>query len=177
VASSVSSRCKSYRYGWDSNRIGLTLAFVGVCTALVQGGLVGPAVRWLGERRAVLVGLVAGTIAYALYGLAPSGAWFLGAIPFGALTGLYGAASQALMAARVAPGEQGQLQGASSSVMGLAGLVGPLLFGFAFARGIAPGAARGATVPGAPFIVAALLTAGAFLIALRAARPAAADPA
>jgi MFS transporter, DHA1 family, tetracycline resistance protein len=160
----------SYRYGWDSNRIGLTLAFVGVCTAIVQGGLVGPAVRWLGERRAVLVGLVAGIIAYALYGLAPSGAWFLAAIPFGALTGLYGAASQALMAERVAPGEQGQLQGANSSVMGLAGLVGPLLFGFTFARGIAP-AAGGATFPGAPFIAAALLTAGAFLIALRAARP------
>jgi MFS transporter, DHA1 family, tetracycline resistance protein len=162
----------SYRYGWDSERIGLTLALVGVCTAIVQGGLVGPAVRWLGERRAVLVGLVAGTVAYALYGLAASGAWFLAAIPFHALTGLYSAACQALMTQRVAPGEQGQLQGANSSVLGLTGLVGPLLFGVAFARGIAPPASGGVTFPGAPFVMAALLTAAAFLIALKAARSA-----
>jgi DHA1 family tetracycline resistance protein-like MFS transporter len=162
----------SYRYVWGSSRVGLTLAFVGVCTAIVQGGLIGPAVRRIGERGAVLFGLGSGTLCYVLYGLAPSGSWFLAGVPFGALMGLYGAACQALMTGRVSPGEQGQLQGVNSSVMGLAGLVGPLLFGFAFARGIAPPTAGAAQFPGAPFVLAALLTAGAFLIALKAARPA-----
>jgi len=162
----------SYRYGWSSSRVGLTLAFVGVCTAVVQGGLIGPAVRRIGERGAVLFGLGSGTLCYILYGLAPSGSWFLAGVPFGALMGLYGAACQALMTGRVSPSEQGQLQGVNSSVMGLAGLVGPLLFGFAFARGIAPPTAGAAQFPGAPFVLAALLTAGAFLIALKAARPA-----
>ena len=36
-----------HRYGWDETTFGLTLAFVGVCTATVQGALVGPVVRRL----------------------------------------------------------------------------------------------------------------------------------
>jgi MFS transporter, DHA1 family, tetracycline resistance protein len=160
----------SYRYHWDSTRVGLTLAFVGVCTALVQGALVGPAVRWLGERRAALLGLACETVGYALYALAPRGFWFLCGVPFGALAGLYSAAAQSLMTQRVGPHEQGALQGAGSSLLGLVGLIGPGLFTVAFARGIAPTA--GATpLPGAPFFVAALLTAGAFAIGLKVARP------
>jgi DHA1 family tetracycline resistance protein-like MFS transporter len=165
----------SYRYGWDSTRVGLTLAFVGVCTALVQGVLIGPVVRWLGERRAALAGLACETAGYALYAFAPSGAWFLCAIPFGALAGLYTAAAQSLMTQRVGAHEQGELQGAGGSLMGLVGLIGPALFTVAFAVGIAP-AAGGAPLPGAPFYVAALLTAGAFAIALKVARPPAALP-
>jgi len=163
----------SYRYGWSNDQVGFTLTLVGVCTALVQGALVGPAVRRLGVRRALLAGLLAESVAYAGYGLAPSGAWFLCAIPFGALAGLYAAAVQALMTERVAPNEQGELQGAGSSVMGLVGLIGPGLFTFTFARAIAP-AAGAAALPGAPFLVAALLTAAAFVLGLAVARPLAA---
>lgn len=46
-----------YRYGWNSATVGLTLALVGVCTAIVSGGLVGPIVARIGERRAALTGL------------------------------------------------------------------------------------------------------------------------
>ncbi len=165
----------SYRYGWDSTRVGFTLAFVGVCTALVQGALIGPAVRRLGERRAALAGLACETAAYALYAFAPTGAWFLAAVPFHALAGLYGGAAQSLMTQRVGAHEQGELQGAGSSLMGLVGLVGPGLFTVAFARGIAPGTAA-AALPGAPFYLAALLTAVGFAIALKVARPPAAAP-
>jgi MFS transporter, DHA1 family, tetracycline resistance protein len=163
----------SYRYGWDSTRVGFTLAFVGVCTAIVQGALIGPVVRRLGERRAALLGLACETAAYALYAFAPSGGWFLCAVPIHALAGLYGGAAQSLMTQRVGAHEQGELQGAGSSLMGLVGLIGPGLFSVAFARGIAPGRVA-AALPGAPFYVAALLTAGAFAIALRVARPLAA---
>ena len=41
----------AYRYGWGETNVGLTLAFVGVCSAVVQGALVGPVVARLGERR------------------------------------------------------------------------------------------------------------------------------
>src|ERR671922_4751 len=37
----------SYRYGWDGTAVGLTLTFVGVCSALVQGLMVGPVVKWI----------------------------------------------------------------------------------------------------------------------------------
>ena len=162
----------SYRYGWSVREVGLTLALFGVFSATTQGLIVGPAVRRIGERRAVLAGLAFGVAAYALYGLAPSGAWFLAAIPLGGLSGLYGAALQALMTQRVQMSEQGQLQGANSSAMGLMGLVGPGLFTVVFARAIGPGAVAGWQLPGAPFLVAAALTAAAFAIAVRAARPA-----
>ena len=161
----------SYRYGWDTSRVGLTLAFVGVCTALVQGALVGPAVRRLGERRAALLGLACETIAYTLYALAPSGGWFLLAIPFGALSGLYSAAAESLLTQRVAASEQGELQGAASSLMGLVGLIGPGLFTFAFATAIAPAPGHAVVLPGAPFLIAALMTAASFSIALKVARP------
>jgi DHA1 family tetracycline resistance protein-like MFS transporter len=159
----------SYRYHWDSSRVGLALGLVGVCTAIVQGGLIGVVVRALGERRAVLAGLGATTIAYAMYGLAPTGGWFLAAIPFGALAGFYGPAIQALMSKRVGIDQQGQLQGVTSSLGGLSGLVGPLMFGFALARGIrAP--VGDAYYPGLPFMLAAALTVVALALALVAAR-------
>ncbi len=160
----------SYRYGWGLREIGFVLTLVGVCSAIVQGGLVGPVVRWLGERRTALAGLLAGTLAFALYGLAPTGPWFLAGIPFGALMGLYGGAAQALMTGRVLASQQGQLQGVNSSVMGLCGVVGPVIFGFSFKHGIAAGGDGRALFPGAAFEVAALLTALAFVVAFGAAR-------
>jgi DHA1 family tetracycline resistance protein-like MFS transporter len=136
----------------------------------VQGVLVGPVVRRIGERRAALVGLGCETISYAMYALAPTGAIFLCAIPFGALSGLYGAAADSLLTQRVKASEQGELQGAASSLMGLVGLAGPGIFTFTFARAIAPAAGHAVSLPGAPFIAAAIMTAGSFLIALKVAR-------
>jgi DHA1 family tetracycline resistance protein-like MFS transporter len=158
-----------YRYDWGAKEVGLTLAFVGLCTAIVQGVLVGPAVRALGERRAVLVGLAAGSVSYLVYAVAPTGAWMLVGIPIGAFFGLYGPAAQALMTQRVDAGEQGRLQGVNGSVMGLVGLFAPALFTFAFASAIRPG--TGLHVPGMPFFLAAALTVGALVLALRVARP------
>ena len=92
-------------------------------------------------------------------------------MPVGALAGLYTGAAQSLMTQRVGAHEQGELQGAGSSVMGLVGLIGPGLFSVTFALGIATVTAGAPALPGAPFYVAALLTAGAFAIGLKVARP------
>ena len=54
----------AYRYGWGETTVGLTLAFVGVCSALVQGLLVGPTWRISGARRALLGGLLAGALGH-----------------------------------------------------------------------------------------------------------------
>ena len=59
-----------YRYGWGERTVGFTLAGVGVCSMIVQGGLVGPIVKRFGERRALLVGLVCGVV-----GLLPRSGW------------------------------------------------------------------------------------------------------
>jgi MFS transporter, DHA1 family, tetracycline resistance protein len=151
-----------YRFGWDAKMVGYTLAAVGVASIIVQGGLVGRIVKAIGERRALLAGLASGAIALAIYGLAPTGAWFFAGIPFGALMGLFGPAAQALMTREVTEVEQGQLQGANSSVMGLAGLVGPIVFSFVFAWAIGAGASF--NVPGAAYLMASGLLLVAFAL-------------
>jgi MFS transporter, DHA1 family, tetracycline resistance protein len=157
-----------YRYGWDSFTVGLTLALVGLCTAAVSGGLIGPIVARIGERRAALVGLTFGAIAFTIYGLAPSGWMFVAGIPVMALWGLYGPSAQGLMTRRVSPSEQGQLQGALMGLRGLSGLISPAMFTFTFATFI--GSRSNLHLPGAPFLLSALLLAIAFAVAVRVTR-------
>jgi DHA1 family tetracycline resistance protein-like MFS transporter len=164
----------SHRYDWTVSQVGGALGLVGVSTAIVQGLLISPLIRRLGERRSIVVGLCAETIGYAGYALAPNGGWFLAAIPFGALGGLYSAASQTMMAHRVREEEQGELQGASSSLMGLAGIGGPGLFTGTFALALGW---TGLRLPGLPFLLAALLTAISTAVAVRATRPPVRTPA
>jgi DHA1 family tetracycline resistance protein-like MFS transporter len=158
----------SYRYDWDERAVGLTLAAVGVCSAVVQGGLVRPIVARAGERRAMLLGLACGAIGFAIYGAASTGALFCIGIPVMSLWGLTGPSIQALMTRRVDAREQGRLQGALSSLQGVAGLIGPGIFTQSFARAI--GAGHGWQVPGAPFLLAALLLVGGMIAGLRATR-------
>jgi DHA1 family tetracycline resistance protein-like MFS transporter len=154
-----------YRYAWDTQTVGLTLAAVGVCTAIVSGGLVGPIVARIGERRAALTGLAFGAAAFSIYGLGPTGRWFLAGVPVMAFWGLYGPSSQGIMSKRVAATEQGQLQGAIMGLRGLSGLVSPFIFTFTFATFIGPRADL--HLPGAPFLLAALLLVSALALANR----------
>ncbi|HEX4949082.1 MAG TPA: TCR/Tet family MFS transporter [Blastocatellia bacterium] len=163
-----------YRYGWDARTVGLTLAIVGVCGAIVQGVLVKPIVANLRERKTLLAGLLFGSIAFTIYGLAPTGNLFWLGIPIGALMGLFGPAMQGLMTQRVGPHEQGQLQGANSSIMGITGLIGPGLFTQIFALFI--GAQKDWHLPGAPFLLAGGLTLLGLLFALRTAKGAVHHP-
>jgi MFS transporter, DHA1 family, tetracycline resistance protein len=157
----------NYRYGWTPLMVGATLAAVGVCAAIVQGGLIGPAVRAFGERRALAIGLLAGTGGFVIYGLAASPLLFWSGIPLMAVWGLAGPASQALMTHHVAPSEQGRLQGALTSVRGLTGLIGPSLFSLTFAASIEPG---GFHMPGAAYLLASALLLAALLVAWHATR-------
>jgi len=152
----------AYRYGWGPRAVGLTLAVVGICTSIVQAGLIRRIVAALGERRALLTGLLFGVVSYCIWGFAPTGWIGLAAIPFGAMMGLYGPSAQGIMTRHVSPGEQGQLQGANASIMGITGLIGPALFTQTFAKFIDP---SGIHLVGAPFFLAALLTAVAFAMA------------
>ncbi len=162
----------SYRFGWGSTPVGWALAAVGICFAIVQAGLVSAVVKKFGERRALLGGLTFGLLGFSIYGLAPTGLVFMLGVPVMSLWGLYGPASQGLMTRRVGHAEQGALQGALASVQMATGLFGPLLFSEAFARGIDPRSSW--HLPGAPYLLSALLLGAALLTAVRVTRPAAA---
>ena len=164
----------SYRYGWDAKTVGLTLAIVGICAMIVQGVAIAPIVRRFGERRALLLGLACGAAGFLIFGAAPTGLIFCIGIPVMALWGVAGAATQALMTRLVGPDQQGQLQGATSSVQSLSQLLGPFLFTLTFAYFI--GTSAPAKLPGAPFLLAALLLVLALMIAARFTSPASKAP-
>jgi DHA1 family tetracycline resistance protein-like MFS transporter len=155
----------TYRYGWNTGTVGLTLAMVGICTMAVQGAGIGPIVRRLGERRALLLGLGCGAIGFLIFGAAPTGPLFWLGIPVMALWGIAGAATQALMTQLVAPDQQGQLQGATTSVQSVSQLLGPFLFTLIFAYFI--GAQAPLKLPGAPFLLASVLLLLALVTAAR----------
>jgi MFS transporter, DHA1 family, tetracycline resistance protein len=156
----------TYRYGWDTKTVGLTLALVGICAMAVQGAGIGPIVKRFGERRTLLIGLGSGAAGFLIFGAAPSGPLFWLGIPVMALWGVAGAAIQALTTRLVAPDQQGQLQGATSSVQSVSQLLGPFLFTLTFAYFI--GAQAPLQLPGAPFLLAAALLSLALFIAARA---------
>ena len=158
-----------YRYGWSQSDVGLALAAVGITSTIFSGALVGPTVARLGERRALLFGLLLGNLSFLCYGLAPTGLSFLAGIPFGGFLGLAGPAMQALMARRVKPTEHGQLQGAVSSMRGITGMIGPLLFTQIFTVAISGDSLP--RLPGAPYLLSAVLVVGAVLLAWRVAHP------
>ncbi len=155
VLPSTSVLYVSHRYGWDGRMVGLNLAAIGVCSLVVQGGFVQPVVTRFGERGTLVVGMLCGVAGFAVSGLATTGALFWGSVPLLALWGLSGPPLQGLMTRRVGPSEQGQLQGANSSLQGIAQLIGPGIFTVAFANGIDPH--HSWDVPGAAFLLGALL--------------------
>jgi MFS transporter, DHA1 family, tetracycline resistance protein len=155
----------TYRYGWDVKMVGITLAIVGLCSMVVQGTAIGPIVKRLGERKALLLGFAFGSIGFFIYGAAPTGLLFCVGIPVMSLWGVSGAATQALMTREVAADQQGQLQGATSSVQSISQMLGPFLFTLIFAFFI--GGHAPFKLPGAPFLLAAGLIALALVIAAR----------
>ncbi len=153
-----------YRYHWTQRTIGAVLALVGLTSAFVAAVLVGRAVSRLGERRTLALGLASGAAGFALFGLAPTTALFIMAVPVDALFGLVSPAMQSLMSARIDSSSQGQLQGALSSMRGVTGMIGPLVFTQIFARSVS----SHVDLPGMPFLVAGALVLASLGTALAA---------
>ena len=158
-----------YRYGWGADAVGYTLSLVGLCSGVVQAVLVRRLMPRLGERRMILAGLVLCIVGYVFFGFASIGWLFLLGIPFLSLGGLAGPPAQAMMTHQVDPHEQGRLQGALTSLASLAGIFGPALFANIFALFISDHAPV-QHLPGAAFVLAALLLFAAALIAVRVMR-------
>ncbi len=119
-----------YRFHWGPTQVGLMLAAVGICSAVVQAGLTGLFVKRFGERKTMFIGLFAGLVAFAGYALAPNWIVFVCILPIGSLWGLATPNIQSLMTSKVDPKEQGTLQGANMSLSAMSTIFAPLAFGF-----------------------------------------------
>lgn len=158
-----------YRYGWTPQILGFTFLATGALQTSVQILLVGRVVRAVGERGAVLIGTAAGATAFAVYAMADRWQIYVAAMPIFALTGLIQPGLMGLMSRRVEPQRQGQLQGASQSLQGVASILGPPVFGLTFALAVRHDASL--HQPGLPIFIASVLLAVAFSLALRWAKP------
>ena len=155
----------TYRYNWNQQSVGYMLAGFGVTAAIVGGFLTGPVVSRVGEKRALLLGLVFGVAGFAMMGAATTGAWFLGAIPVLALWGFITPSLNGLMSRQVSAFEQGRLAGVNSSLIALASTVGPTLYTESFAHFVTKGGHI--YLPGAPFFIASLLLVAGLVMAFR----------
>ena len=155
------------RYGWSESKVGAVLALVGISTTIVSAMVVGPAVKKLGERTALIAGLFFGLTSFVIYGAAATGTIFLVGIPVMAFWGLISPSLQSMMSRKVPPSEQGQFQGALSSLRGISGMIGPLLFTQIFAAAIG----KDVQIPGAPYFFAAFLLFLGMLWAWQVTRP------
>ena len=160
-----------FRYSWTPSFEGYALTLVGVCIAVVSGGLVGPYAKRFGVRFSLLSGLFYGCLGFVGFAAAGRGSYFLAALPFIALWGIAGPAMQSLMSQHVDHSSQGKLQGAINSLRAITGMVGPVLFTQIFAAAIAPNAKI--HFPGAPYYLAALLLFASLTLAVFVTRPSA----
>ncbi|MEW5850217.1 MAG: TCR/Tet family MFS transporter [Myxococcota bacterium] len=155
----------TYRYHWTEMQNGLSLSVVGICAAVVQGGLTGVLVKKVGERRALLLGMAITSVAFILYGVATEG-WMLYAfLAVGSLGGIAGPSAQSLISRHVSPKEQGAVQGALAGLMSLTGIAGPVFFTHLF--GYFTSARAPLQVPGVAFFAGAFFAALAVVFTMR----------
>lgn len=116
-----------HRFGWKESMVGISLAVVGVLVGAVQAGLTRVINPKIGNTNSIYAGLLLYTLGLVLFAFA-SQTWMMFAflIPY-CLGGIANPSLQATIATYVAPNQQGQLQGALTSLMSLSTIIGPLI--------------------------------------------------
>lgn len=155
-------------FDWSPRMIGVSLAIYGGFYAFAQAFLVKPAIRLLGDRRVVVLGLCGEFIFLVYFGFASNATLVLLAIPIVATASVGFPALQAILSRRVADDAQGELQGVLASLVSLATIVTPLVMTLVFARFSGPEA--GLYAPGAPFLLSACFMVVGILVFLRSRR-------
>ncbi|MGK7394596.1 MAG: TCR/Tet family MFS transporter [Candidatus Cyclobacteriaceae bacterium M3_2C_046] len=153
------------RFEWDETLVGYSLGFVGVLVALVQGGLTRVTVPKLGYKNTIFLGMMLWISGLVLFAFASEG-WMMFAfvIPY-CLGGIAGPAIQGVISNQVPPNEQGQLQGALTSLISLTAIVGPLMMTNLFAYFTSADAYY--YFPGAAFLLGALLILISFIFIVK----------
>ncbi|MFY7708636.1 MAG: TCR/Tet family MFS transporter [Flavobacteriales bacterium] len=121
------------RFQWEEKEVGYSLAVVGILVSIVQGLLIRIINPRLGAERSVYVGILLYALGFFLFSFATAG-WmmFVFLIPY-CLGGISGPALQGIMSSQVPDNQQGELQGALTSLISLTSIVGPLVMTAIFA--------------------------------------------
>jgi len=149
------------RFDWSNGMIGLSLAVVGVITAISQAFLTGRVVRRYGEHKAATIGMVGGIATFLAYAFATE-SWMAFVIMIGFIPqSLAGPAMTAILSNRAGADAQGEVQGMAAMAQGIGGVIAPLLISPTMAYFTSPQAPF--QFAGAGFIVATLFAVAAFI--------------
>lgn len=144
-----------YQFGWTERMVGISLGVLGLLLGLVQGVLI----RWttpkLGEEKSIYYGLICYAVGLLLFAFATQG-WMMFAflIPY-SLGGICGPALQSVITKNIPSNEQGELQGALTSLVSATSIIGPPIMTnlfYYFTHNEAP-----FRFSGAPFFLASVL--------------------
>lgn len=141
-------------FGWDGFTIGLTLSAYGVLIAAVQAGVLPRLTKRLGDDRTLLFAVLTGVVAMVGFGTFPALWAVIVFLPIAALSDMAPPLMTAFAANRVGEDQQGLVQGVIASLSSLAAVAAPLALTGVFERFVG---GAGLYLPGAPFLVGALL--------------------
>ena len=122
------------RFAWGPQQNGYLFAYVGILSAIIQGGLVGRLVKRFGEANLILQGSAALAIGMLAIPFANSLAVLLVAMAVVAYGfSIINPAMNSLISLQVGPEEQGGIMGVSRSATTMARVLGPVWAGMLFA--------------------------------------------
>jgi DHA1 family tetracycline resistance protein-like MFS transporter len=144
-----------YKFNWSERTVGLSLGVLGLLLGLVQGVLI----RWtapkLGEQTSIYSGLIFYALGLLLFSFASEG-WMMlmFLIPY-SLGGICGPSLQSMISKSISSNQQGELQGALTSLVSATSIIGPPIMTnlfYYFTHDKAP-----FKFSGAPFFLASIL--------------------
>ena len=153
------------KFDWSEKLVGYSLGFIGLLAAIVQGGLIRVIIPKLGNVKSVYFGMIFYILGLSLFTLAKEG-WmvFAFSIPL-SLGGISGPALQGIMTNKIPDDQQGEFQGGMTSLISLTAIIGPLLMTNLFSYFTSENSFY--YFPGAPFMVAAIISFFGLIIAVR----------
>jgi len=153
------------KFKWNEETVGWSLAMIGLCFAIVQGGLTRVIIPKLGQQRSVYVGLMFSALGFALFALASEGWMMFAFMGVYAMGGIAGPSIQGIISTQVPANEQGEVQGALTSLTSTTAIFGPLIMTNLFSFFTATNAP--VYFPGAPYLLSAVLTVISAVLAWR----------
>ncbi len=156
------------KFGWDEATVGWSLATIGLAFAIVQGGLSRIIIPKLGAQRSVYVGLLFSALGFALFAFATQGWMMFAFMGIYALGGIAGPSVQSIISGQVPANEQGEVQGALTSLTSTTSIFGPVIMASLFSYFTATTAP--VYFPGAPYLLGSVLTVVSAFLAWRGFR-------
>jgi len=158
----------TYRLGWGIRELGILMMLVGILFVFSQGVILRIALRFLGDRKALILALVINTISCTMYGLATEEWHVYSIMGLRAISMISSPILQGMLSRNFAAYEQGELLGVLGSIKMFANLVTPFIMTNLFAYFISDDAPI--KIPGIVFYIASCLFVIAIGISLFAFR-------